>query len=344
MKNERIIKNLIIRNKKKLIAVASAFVLGTIVMCNSCGSKKEPSYADVDVDANILEIVNNNADEIYLDDILNDNNNKIEVVCLNDLLTNESNKTKITLKDGISKLDTYLHMYNKIDFVNSIDKNIVSNLKKEDNEYYNKIMNEVINYSEEDINNLIEQLENDKLTAIERSRIETKLVFLKDCYARWISKNGLEIAEEYLLINIKAIACNLVGLEAKDYNKCTITIPESNQNKTKAKDKYYIIDVKENGVTFKCVVKGNEEDPLYACLRELVNIQRRLTNDCAYQPNRDDADFCEKALLYGKLSLYGEYELELNKDKYIVNSYRTLNETYEDLLAQEKVNKKVLTK
>lgn len=74
----------------------------------------------------------------------------------------------------------------------------------------------------EDIKLLVESLDSDNLTEIERARVEQNLSYLKTYTAEKIDKDGRKIVLDGLFRSVKGAACEYVGLEVEYFSSVTI--------------------------------------------------------------------------------------------------------------------------
>ena len=205
-------------------------LVGTLV---GCATKNEDKQETVVVEnATFEEVLNENKDKTYLDEILNLNENINGNICsiLTDcsaLCDSEISDEVVYLSTCIKELENYIELVDKID---SLTYKNVDKLNKLDDK------GKAISFTKvndiEYINSLIEKFNSENITAVEKARCMQELQYFNNYYKVYVWHNGLTITEDLLKKALKSYACQVSGLEPKNYTNCSISGDSSAKKRT----------------------------------------------------------------------------------------------------------------
>lgn len=157
--------------------------------------------------------------------------------------------------------------------------------------------------SADEIELLIESLNDEGLTDVERARVKAGLSCILAENQEWIMSNGVKISEELLKRTIKAAACQVSGLEVEYYNSCKI----SARNQSKESDYIGTVEVYDpiSGTTLNYeIASGN--GAIAQAADVLYGIQV-LEGDESYETV---VDYCGQALDATKVAVAAGVKLE----------------------------------
>ena len=205
-------------------------LVGTLV---GCATKNENKQATVVVEnASLEDVLNENKDKTYLDEILNLNENINGNICsiLTDcsaLCDSEISDEVVYLSTCIKELENYIELVDKID---SLTYKNVDKLNKLDDK------GKAISFTKvndiEYINSLIEKFNSENITDVEKARCMQELQYFNSYYKSYVWHNGLAITEDLLKKALKSYACQVSGLEPKNYTNCSISGDSSAKKRT----------------------------------------------------------------------------------------------------------------
>lgn len=199
--------------KKRFFAMMLAI---TMIASGLAGCSKEEK-----VDLSLEEVLTALAGETNIDELM-EAGNTIAII------QNEEEQ-EVDFMESVSKLETYMNLANALS---------ARGIKPAE-EPTDAIKGLYGSLSAEDVEVLIESLNDESLSDVEKARVEAGLSYVLATNQAWIMGNGLEIAEELLIRVIKAAACQASGLEVENYTSCTIGAQTSS-------DSGYISTIKVN--------------------------------------------------------------------------------------------------
>lgn len=229
--------------KKRFFAMMLAI---TMIASGLAGCSKEEK-----VDFSLEEVLTALASETNIDELM-EAGNTIAII------QNEEEQ-EVDFMESVSKLETYMNLANALS---------ARGIKPAE-ETTDAIKGLYGSLSAEDVEVLIESLNDESLSDVEKARVEAGLSYVLATNQAWIMGNGLEIAEELLIRVIKAAACQASGLEVENYTSCTIGAQTSS-------DSGYISTIKVNdpvsGTTLEYYLDDGNK-PLAQAAYTLYNIQ-----------------------------------------------------------------------
>lgn len=229
--------------KKKVMALLLA-VTCLVTSLSGCGKEEN-------IDLSLEQVLTSIANDTNLDELM-EVGNTIAII-------QNGKEEELDFMESVSRLETYMNLANTLSARGIKPAEEVTPAIKE---LYSSL-------TAEDVEILIESLNEESLSDVEKARIEAGLSYVLANDQAWIMGNGLEIAEELLIRVIKAAACQASGLEVENYTSCTIGAQTSS-------DSRYISTIKVNdpvsGTTLEYMLDvGNR--PLAQAAYTLYNIQ-----------------------------------------------------------------------
>lgn len=269
--------------KAKNIIVSGKIFL-TLALCGTvgigltgCGSEEVPA-----IEESLATSIENNKEDTYFDEVL----------------ATESNTEK-EYQETIYNLEDTLKIVTKLETIKYDQSLKFNDLSEETQE-------ELMSLSNDEIIALIEEYEQGGKNFVEESRLLQKLVFLKEYSREQIAENGLSVAEEMLKMVIKSRACEVSGLEAENYEDCSIA-PQPSKYADPENLKITVTD-KVSGLNKTYSI---DENSIYGdIVYEIYSIQQNKGEELSYE---EVIDHIENALNLTKVSLYSG--VVLNEDE-----------------------------
>ncbi len=264
--------------KKRFLSLALALTM--MISLVSCSKKDET------IPYTFGEVLEMFADDTNLDELM-------EVAQPISITEEESNK-EMELSEAIKSLEVRLQI-NDVFIQNGIAANQQQTPDKND---------KYSNLSPDDAKILLESLEKDNLSDIEKLRICAGLSQAATDNKKWLQDNGLPISEALLKAVIKAAVCEYSGLEIENYNSCFIG---SAPNKNEEPITPIVLKDPESAYELTYNIPVNRQNPLSDALRTLYVVQK--TGDHSF----DFAiHWCKQALECSKLIATSGVELDDN--------------------------------
>lgn len=317
-----VVTNFVLYNKKKLFG--GALLLCTTAFLSGCAKEYEK------IDASVSDVVAYNSDNSNLDEVFELNEeisiHEIDTDSLTDGLDKViTEKVKCSFVDSLSRLENYLDLAWKIEDLELKD---TEELKKIDDAETIRELNEM---TYEQIVDMLESYEKDDLSDLESIRVKQKIVFLRDYYQAWITKNGLNISEALLKKTIKSGVCYAVGLEPEFYGCCSIT-PKGDLTRASVT----LVDpVTENKFTYSI---NGDADIIHSAINLLCEVQE-MKSDIEFTKYKEILGGCSNSIEHTKLCVQSGCYLD-GKD---INSNDSLNvvisvdEAHEQLKTLKKI-------
>lgn len=229
--------------KRKFIATLLAL---SCLAASLTGCGKEEN-----VDLTLSQVLGAISDDTNLDELMAVGNT-IAII-------QDGEEEELDFMQSVDKLETYMNLANALS-----ERGI-----KPAEEATASIKELYGSLSAEDVEIIIDSLNDESLSDVEKARIEAGLSYVLANDQAWIMGNGLEIAEELLIRVLKAAACQASGLEVENYTSCTIGAQTSS-------DSGYISTIKVNdpvsGTTLEYYLDDGNK-PLAQAAYTLYNIQ-----------------------------------------------------------------------
>lgn len=229
--------------KRKFIATLLAL---SCLAASLTGCGKEEN-----VDLTLSQVLGAISDDTNLDELMAVGNT-IAII-------QDGEEEELDFMQSVDKLETYMNLANTLS-----ERGI-----KPAEEATASIKELYGSLSAEDVEIIIDSLNDESLSDVEKARIEAGLSYVLANDQAWIMGNGLEIAEELLIRVLKAAACQASGLEVENYTSCTIGAQTS-------ADSGYISTIKVNdpvsGATLEYYLDDGNK-PLAQAAYTLYNIQ-----------------------------------------------------------------------
>lgn len=214
-------------------------------------------YQEIISEESLENIINDNADNTYIDEILEKDNNQ-------------------HLKD-LYLLDKYLRLEKEIRFLDLYDYYDIN--------YSIKLTLEqqkVQDLSIEEVNSLIDNFRKlpSKSKSHEKDILGYKLCYLKGYYQNWICEHGFSITETFLKQLIKGSVCYINGDNYQNYNNYKIRVTSDEQHHI---DGGYIEDLENN----KIIIDEEKSEIIQDALLVLCYVQELKDGDCPYETTID---------------------------------------------------------
>ena len=262
---------------KKLIALALTLSALTYSL-SGCNQDAEIPYT-------LDEVLASFAEETNLDELMTVGEN-IQIII------SEESKEK-DFMESVNKLEEYIALSNDLAAIGIKPAETSTVLTAE----------KYANLDIEDVKLLIETLQENTITDVEKARITAGLSYVLTQNKEWISTNGLNISEELLKRVVKASACEASGLEIEYYTSCKIGARKYSKESSAIGEIEVIDPISNATLTYQI---ANDNGALTTACEVLYNIQA-LETDESYETI---VSYCSQALDTAKIAIAAGVELD----------------------------------
>lgn len=218
--------------------------LAAIVMLGSLSSCKKENE---EIPYTLEEVLTHFADETKIDEVLSDQN---------DLTNSEKLMQDFTFAEKVSLLEIYIETIDKITELGIEPEKVPHKTTAEE---YSKL-------TLKEVDDLISNYQKDSVSDIEKLRMKSVLGHMNYTYQEWVKLRGLNISINLLKRVIKAVTCEISGLEIEYYENCTIQKPSKDDEKKLASK----IEVKDPICWDSLIYEIPRKNNIYASASDLI--------------------------------------------------------------------------
>lgn len=223
---------------------------------------------------------------------------------VDELMDAERKNLAQTAEEGV-EVQSYLEQVNELEEKLALAKKLESLGIKPSKDATEQIYEKYGDITAADVELLLEALNNNETSDIEKARIRAGLGLIAANTQSWIKDNGLGISEGLMLRILKAAGCEVSGLEEQYFDSCIVG-PRINDAKAAYIGNMTITDP-VSGASLQYGLGNTSDSALYAAAVILYDMQSLTAEEITY----DTASaYCEEALEAAKIALAAGVVLE----------------------------------